>query len=280
MPYIAALDFDSINITDDLMFHDVFSDPERCRKLLERLLSMRIKKVVITSTEKTLVPWIDAHGIRMDVYSEGCEGTVYDVEMQASREGDLALRSRYYQSTIDGDLLKKGLPYRELRQSFVIFVCTYDPFGAKLPRYTFVPRCLETDLELSDHAARVFINASAWERCENASLRSFLHYLKSGIMEQDDDFLYDVDAAVRKARESHEWRTRRMNWEQYIMDKEYAARAEGIAEGKAERSKELSALAAALREAGRTDEFWSALDDANAAQTLFAEFGIGQDTSA
>ena len=58
-------------------------------------------------------------------------------------------RTRYYQGMIDMDELKKGQYYTELKESFIIFICTFDPFGENLPMYTFRHRCIEKEgLEL------------------------------------------------------------------------------------------------------------------------------------
>ncbi|MBO6163949.1 MAG: hypothetical protein J6N77_02770 [Lachnospiraceae bacterium] len=38
-------------------------------------------------------------------------------------------RTRYYHSQLDMDLLKTGHSYEELPETYVIFICDYDPFG-------------------------------------------------------------------------------------------------------------------------------------------------------
>ena len=38
---------------------------------------------------------------------------------------------------IDIDSLLKGAVYSELKESYVIFICTSDPFESGLPVYTF-----------------------------------------------------------------------------------------------------------------------------------------------
>ena len=50
---------------------------------------------------------------------------------------DIGKRTRYYQSMIDIDSLLKGAVYSELKESYVIFICTSDPFESGLPVYTF-----------------------------------------------------------------------------------------------------------------------------------------------
>ena len=49
------------------------------------------------------------------------------------------IRSRYYQSTIDTDFMKRNSTYKELPESKVLFICTFDPFGKGKSRYTKGP---------------------------------------------------------------------------------------------------------------------------------------------
>lgn len=48
---------------------------------------------------------------------------------------------------IDLNLIEKGEPYQKLNRSYVIFICTFDPFGEGFYRYTFENICRE-DTEL------------------------------------------------------------------------------------------------------------------------------------
>lgn len=52
-----------------------------------------------------------------------------NVEMQAVSHAALGKRARYYHSQIDMDLLETGKEYVELPDSYVIFICDFDPFG-------------------------------------------------------------------------------------------------------------------------------------------------------
>ena len=42
---------------------------------------------------------------------------------------NLPKRMRYYQGMIDLNILEKGENYKNLKKSFVIFICTFDLFG-------------------------------------------------------------------------------------------------------------------------------------------------------
>ncbi len=71
--------------------------------------------------------------------------------MQAVTHAALGKRARYYHSQIDMDLLAAGKEYLELPDSYVIFVCDFDPFGQEKYRYTFRHECREdSNAQLED----------------------------------------------------------------------------------------------------------------------------------
>ena len=107
-------------------------------------------------------------------------GHVYDIEMQCTNgsEGELPKRTRYYQGMIDMDELKKGQYYTELKESFIIFICTFDPFGENLPMYTFRHRCIEKEgLELGDLSTKIFLNAKGESDTLDPDIAAFLRYV-------------------------------------------------------------------------------------------------------
>lgn len=265
----STIDWDSITISDNYMFVTVFSDPELCRELLQRVLGMRIREVVITQSEKTLKTDPYSHAVRMDVYAADSD-TVYDIEMQTSDQHNLEKRSRYYLSTIDRDCLDAGTPYEEVVDSIVIFICTFDPFERGLPRYTITPHCREDGKEMDDGTMRVFVNSTAWDDCDDPKLRAFLRYVAEGIIEDDDKFLGDVDGSVRRQRERPEWRRIRMLFSQELMWE----RARGRAEGRDIERRENALLLQALREVGREGEIFEATIEPGVREKLLAEFGI------
>lgn len=74
--------------------------------------------------------------------------------------GDLGKRTRYYQSQIDNETLTKGQTFHELKESFVIFLYAFDPFGYGLRRYQFHQyEDSIRDLRLDTQSHVLFINA-------------------------------------------------------------------------------------------------------------------------
>ena len=133
--------FDELTITDDFMFGAVFSDTELCREFLEMLLDIRIRKIRIPEWQKSMDFTYESKCIRLDIYVEDDNNTFYNIEMQTTDKGNLSLRIRYYHDMIDLNIINQGEDYSCLKKSFVIFICTYDPFGRDRYIYTFDRRC-------------------------------------------------------------------------------------------------------------------------------------------
>ena len=116
------ISWDKIGISDDLMFGKVMRNQELCKKLLETILRVPIKKIEYPEEQKVIDITKDSKSVRLDVYVNDDAGTVYDVEMQTTSSKDLPKRSRYYQGMIDLNQIEKGAFYRDLNKSFVIFI--------------------------------------------------------------------------------------------------------------------------------------------------------------
>lgn len=73
---------------------------------------------------------------------------------------------------------EKGQYYTELKESFIIFICTFDPFGENLPMYTFRHRCIEKEgLELGDLSTKIFLNAKGESNTLDPDIAAFLRYV-------------------------------------------------------------------------------------------------------
>ncbi len=227
--------YEDLVITDDFMFGKVMRHPQRCGKLLEMILGVKIREVVFLEDQESLNPDYAAKGIRMDVYLEDAGNAVYNVEMQTENTGELPERSRYYQAVIDINLIKRGEDYDAVKKSYVIFICTFDLFGAGRQIYHFENLCREDPaIRLDDGTEKIFLNTKG--RREAASepeevgedLWNLLGYLEGAA--PCDAYTEELDKAVRAAREHREWRREYMKLEVMRWDMRREGRAEGRTE--------------------------------------------------
>ena len=199
-----------LTIKNDFMFGAVMINPENCKEFLERALEIEIDRVDV-SREKSMVYHPDYKGIRLDVYAKDENNTCYNVEMQMTKKPALGRRSRYYQSQMDMDILLSGREYAELPDSYVIFICDFDPFGERKYRYTFQMQCEESDrTPLEDGRKIVFLSTCGENEGEiSKELLAFLKFVKADL------------------KESREMEERFMTLEEMLKDE----RKEGLKEG-------------------------------------------------
>ena len=168
-----------LNLEDDFLFAKVMSDKEICKELLEKILDIEIEKVEMVEEQKTIDLLLESKGIRLDVYVRDENNTIYNVEMQRGKHKNLPKRLRYYQGSIDLDLISKGEDYRKLAKSFVIFICTFDLFNKGRHKYTFQNVCLEdTNIKLDDEAQRIILNSRGIMKDLSEELLEFLEYVE------------------------------------------------------------------------------------------------------
>ena len=116
-----------LTIKDPFMFAAVMSDENQCKSLLSLVLEMEILHVTVV-TEKTLAYHPEYHGVRLDVFAvEDGTRRRFNVELQVKDNKNLPRRSRYYHAQLDMDALVTGIDYNELPDTYVIFICDYDP---------------------------------------------------------------------------------------------------------------------------------------------------------
>lgn len=198
--------YNELRFTDDFLFCKILENNiDLCKELLELILKVKISRIVFVEKQKTIEMTSDGKGIRMDVYLEDDAKKVYNIEMQTTVKKNLPKRSRYYQAMIDLNLIEKGSNYRELKQSYVIFICLKDIFGKGLPVYTFENQCKECkDLSLGDETTKIFINASGHSQDLSDEMRDFLNYLVGKSAESD--FVKKIESEVQKAQTQERWR--------------------------------------------------------------------------
>ena len=229
--------------SNDNVFPIVMQDPERCRKLLERILpDKKISQIKLhddktgsypITPEKVINTTITGHGIRLDVLFEG-EDAWYDIEMQVKSDKHLRKRSRYYHSLMDSAYLKKGRKYGELNPHYVIFICVHDPFGEGAAVYDFEMFSRKLGLSLHDGTYTIILNTKAIDNSVPDGLRSLFDYINRTAINDNDDLIRNIHEKVVKLNMDKEWRIAMMTYEENLEQRYEEGLAEGRSQGLAE----------------------------------------------
>ncbi len=229
-------------LSNKYMFSAVMRNPRICKAVLERILNIEIEKidyledsndkddvdvtdereaVNIPEYEKTIDPKrISSKGIRIDIYLKNSD-SVYTVEMQNGNEKDLPKRSRYYQALMDIDQLEKSAHYSDLKQSYVIFICRFDPYDQGRHLYSFESMCdQDPSLKHGDMVHYITLNTKGTMNDVPKPLKAFLDYIENGGFEESDMLLKEIDDTVKTINKDKAWRMDTMTIEQELRDME------------------------------------------------------------
>ena len=252
---------DEVDIRDDFMFSYVMRNPAICTQLLEYLLPeckiARIKyidwdtdetaeeerhmpkmRLAKPEMQKAFFGAAGKRGVRLDAYLDDGK-SIYNIELQTSEHIALPQRARLYQAHIDANQLEKGQYYDSMRPSYVIFICTFDPFGKSLYRYSFRNVCREDGtLELRDEAYKLFFNTKGTRGEIANTLREMLTYINNPgaypVHGSKVELIHRIEEAVEEAKMDIEWREAYMMYQTRIYDAAMEARMKGLREGRAE----------------------------------------------
>ena len=151
------------DFTNDLIFRWVMEHEENCLAILRAILpDLKITAVKRRENEYPVnyLAFDDERGVRIDAIIEDDQERFYDVEMQVANQPGLGKRVRYYQAQIDQETLKKGEDYDDLRESYVIFFCAFDPCGQDRRLYQFhYYEDTDRQLRLPTNSHVILINA-------------------------------------------------------------------------------------------------------------------------
>ncbi len=194
--------FEDLTFADRYMFEKVLQDKDICKELLERLLKIKIERLEYPKIDKELSHFYNNHGVRIIVYVKDSD-TVFDIELQNSTDTNIPLLTRYYQAMHDFDNMLKGQYYFELPPSYLIFICTYDPFKHNFPVYSFSNRCIENkSLILDDEVTKLIFNATSYEKEDDIEIKSFLEYVHTN--KPVDDFTGRIDSLVFRIKQQED----------------------------------------------------------------------------
>lgn len=224
---------DELTLMDDYMFSVVMQETRFLKPLLEYILQVKIAKIELAEPQKTEKKGYNSKGVRLDLYVIDENGTINNVEIQTSNKGNLPKRMRYYQSAVDISILNPGEDYNELRKSFIIYICNYDPFSRDRYLYTFENVCREEPgLLFGDETTKVVLNTHGSRGKISAELKEIICYLKDE--EVTGEFSKSLNDAVNAVKASEERRREYM----ILTLRENELRAEGRSEGIEEGRKE------------------------------------------
>lgn len=223
-----------LSLSDDFLFFKVMEDDELCKGLLELIFGKKIRKFKRRNQHFMKIGY-DSRGIQTDVYLEG-DGTLYVTEMQKGKLKNLPQRSRYYQSVVDVENLHPGEDVKQLKKSYIIFLCTFPLFDGKYHLYSFRNRCNENHkLALEDGAEKIFISSKGTADDISFELKEYLSFIEVSDTENFDaktEYVKKLQKKIYEIKHNQGMEVEYMTLEMKLLDIRNEAWEEGIEKGR------------------------------------------------
>ena len=231
--------WENLTLANDFMFGKIMRDPELCTEMIRRILpDIDIGRIELTQPQKSEKHSLDTRGVRFDVYAKSDNRKIFDCEVQTSDKKDLSRRTRAYHimmglEALEKHTLKASGTYNDMPDAFVIFICTFDPFGLGRHIYTFSNSCHEVDgLKLNDGAVTIFLNARGTYDDVSGELKAFLDFMLG--KSSSDPFVMRLSELLNQTKQNAKWRRNYMLQLLHEMEIRNEAHNKGLEEGRNE----------------------------------------------
>ena len=257
--------YEELGITDAFIFAKVMSNKEICKPVLEQILNIKIRDIEYLDYEETIQIAPGSKSIRLDIYVEDDNNTVFNLEMQTTNYEELPKRSRYYQDIIDLKLIEKGQAYDILKTSYVIFICTFDFFEKNRSIYEFENICVDdSEIKFNDGTHKIFLNTKGNRDGISEELQMLLDYFDG--REPESQLAKDIDRKVFEARNNKQWRREHMSY-QMELDKQFR-------NGREEERRNINKLNKALLSEKKYEELEKSTSDEEYQRELMKKYKI------
>lgn len=119
-----------------------------------------LKVIEVVAQREYKNPVTGGRSIKLDICAEDSYGKVYDIEVQNDDAGADIHRARFYSSMLDTRMLKEKQKFKEIHDSYVIFITKNDYMRMGLPMYHVERTVQEAGTLFGDGSHIIYVNGS------------------------------------------------------------------------------------------------------------------------
>ena len=148
----------NLRLIDDNFMTKVFEDKECVEILLKAIIKKNDLKVSSVNVQYDIKN-LQGRSVRLDVLAEDKDGKMYNIEIQRNNHGAIPKRARYNSSLLDANITDAGEDYKNLAETYVIFITEGDIFGANKALYHVDRIVKETKKSFGDEVHIIYVNS-------------------------------------------------------------------------------------------------------------------------
>ena len=152
----------TLRLLDDDLMTIVFDRNNTATELLLNIILQRndLQVTEVAAQREYKNPMVGGRSIMLDIEAVDADGKVYDIEVQRASVGADVHRARFHSSMIDMKMLKEKQQFKEIHDSYVIFIVERDVMGAGLPLYHVDRMIRETGECFCDGSHIIYVNGN------------------------------------------------------------------------------------------------------------------------
>ena len=153
---------DRLCLLDDNLMTLVFDRNIDATELLLNVILQRkdLRVLEVAAQREYKNPMPGGRSIFIDIYAVDREQKVYNIEVQRASAGADPHRARFHSSMLDTKMLKAKQEFKEIHDSYVIFITAGDVMKAGLPLYHINRVVEETGVYFNDGSHIIYVNGS------------------------------------------------------------------------------------------------------------------------
>ena len=145
-------------IDDDFMRSMFKNNIPLAEFVLRMITGMQELTITDCETQKDMKRLAGARSICLDAYGTDSTGKRYDLEIQRQEKGADPHRARYHSSVMDVENLHSGQEFKELPDTYTIFITEKDFYGKGKPVYPIERMNLVTGKSFEDGEHILYVN--------------------------------------------------------------------------------------------------------------------------
>jgi hypothetical protein len=119
-----------------------------------------LKVIEVIGQREYKNPVIGGRCITIDIYAVDSEGKLYDIEVQRADSGAIPQRARFHSAMVDTRMLKEKQKFKEIEDSYIIFITQNDVLGEGLPLYHVERVVTENNKFFEDGSHIIYVNGA------------------------------------------------------------------------------------------------------------------------
>ena len=152
---------DKLTLFDDDLMSRVFDNNIEATELMLRIIMGRnINVISVIGQDEIKSHEVGGRNITLDVHAIDVNGDEIDIEVQGNSAGAHIRRARYHSSMVDSKMLNEGQEFRQLKDSYIIFIYKHDKFRKGLPVYHIDRYIRETEELFDDGSHIIYVNGN------------------------------------------------------------------------------------------------------------------------